>query len=71
MSSQRAIRSAEVIDTSAAVLNALLHDVNSVSGEDGRRVVELLVATYESAERGSVPVRLDGELDRGRVFPWA
>ncbi len=71
MDTRRAIQPAEVIDTSAALLKALLHDVNSVSGEDGRRVVELLVAAYESAERGNVPVRLDGKLDRSRVFPWA
>lgn len=71
MDTRRAIQPAEVIDTSAAVLNALLHDVNSVSGEDGRRVVALLVAAYQSAEQGSVPVRLDGTLDRSRVFPWA
>lgn len=69
--SQRAIRPAEVIDTSAAVLKALLDDVNSVSGEDGRRAIELLVAAYQSAELGSVPVRLGEELDRDRMFPWA
>lgn len=71
VNSQRMIRPSEVIDSSAAVLRALLGGVNNVSGEDGRRVVELLVAAYQSAEHGSVPVRLDGNLDRGRVFPWA
>jgi predicted dehydrogenase len=71
VNTRRAINPAEVIDTSAAVLAALLHDVNRVSGEDGRRVVETLVAAYESAERGSVPVRVNGTLDRSRVFPWA
>ena len=68
---QRIIQPSEVIDTSAAVIRALLCNVNNVSGEDGRRVVELLVATYQSAEQGSVPVRLDGKLDRIRVYPWA
>ncbi len=71
VNTQRAIQPAEVIDVSAAVLKALLRDVNSVSGEDGRRVIELLVAAYQSVECGSVPVRLDGKLDRNRVFPWA
>ena len=65
------IQPAEVIETSAAVLMALLSDENSPSGEDGRRVIALLVAAYESAEHGSVPVRMDGSLDRSRVFPWA
>lgn len=69
--SHRTIRPADVIDSSAAVLTALLEDVDRVSGQDGRRVVEALVAAHESAERGNVPVHLDGKLDRGRVFPWA
>ncbi len=71
VNSQRTIPSADLIDTSAAVLSALLRDANSVSGEDGRRVVELLVAAYQSAEQGSIPVRLDSKLDRDRIFPWA
>lgn len=65
------IQPCEVIDTSATVIRALLCDMNSVSGEDGRRTVELLVAAYQSAEQGGVPVRLDGKLDRSRVYPWA
>lgn len=68
---QRVIRPVEVIDTSAAVLKALVHGVDSVSGEDGRRVVEVLIAAYESHERGSLPVRLDAKRDRSRAFPWA
>jgi len=71
VNSQRAIQPAEVIDTSAAVLNALLKEENRVTGEDGRRVVEILVAAYQSAEHGNVPVLINGELDRERVFPWA
>lgn len=68
---QRSIQPAEVIDTSAAVLKAMLNGENSVSGSDGRRVVELLVAAYQSAEDGGKPVRIDGSLDRMRIFPWA
>jgi predicted dehydrogenase len=68
---QSMIEPSDIIDITAAVMKALLCDVNSVSGEDGRRVVELLVAAYQSAEQGSVPVRLDGKLDRSRVYPWA
>ncbi len=67
----RMIKAAEVIDTSAAVLSALLNGENSVTGEDGLRVVELLVAIYQSAENGGASVRLDATLDRGRRFPWA
>lgn len=71
VSIQRAIQPAEVIATSAAVLKALLNDVNSVSAKDGRRAVEVLVGAYQSAEQGGVPVRLDEKLDLERVFPWA
>jgi predicted dehydrogenase len=71
VNSRRTIQPAELIDTSAAVLRALLRDENSVSGEDGRRAVELLVAAYQSAEHGNLPVRLDNKLDRARKFPWA
>jgi len=68
---QHIIQPVEVIDSSAAVIRALLCDVNKVSGEDGRRAVEILVAAYHSAEQGSVAVLLDGKLDRSRVYPWA
>jgi predicted dehydrogenase len=71
VNTQMAIRPAEVIEASAAVLNALLKDENNVSGADGRSVMELLVAAYQSAACGSLPVRLDGKLDRSRRFPWA
>lgn len=67
----RAIKPAEVIDTSADMLRALLNGMNSMSGEEGRQVIELLVAAYQSAEQGSIPVRLDSKLDQRRIFPWA
>jgi hypothetical protein len=53
------------------VLNALITGQNRVSAERGRLAVQVLVAAYKSAEEGSKPVRLDGPLDRKRVFPWA
>jgi predicted dehydrogenase len=65
------IQTPGLFDSSAAVLMALLNGENNPSGEDGRRVIALLVAAYESAEQGGVPVRVDGSLDRNRVFPWA
>ncbi len=71
VNAQRTIQAAEIIDTSAAVLSALLHDANNVSGADGRRVVELLVAAYQSAENGNLPLRLNGNIDSTRLFPWA
>ena len=68
---RRTIQTADLVDTSAAVLDALLRDQNNVSGEDGRKAVTLVVAAYQSAEHGGVPVRLDDRLNRDRVFPWA
>jgi predicted dehydrogenase len=65
------IQPSELFDSSAAVLMALLNDVNCPSGEDGRQVIALMVAAYESAEQGGIPVRMDGSFDRSRVFPWA
>ena len=62
----------DLIETTVAVLGALTSGQNSVSGEDGRLVVELLVAAHQSADQGGAPVRLDGNgLDRERIFPWA
>ena len=62
----------DLIDVTAEVLRALVSGQGSVSGEDGKKVVELLVAAHQSAEKGGAPVRLvDAELDRKRLFPWA
>jgi hypothetical protein len=62
----------DLIETTVAVLNALTSGQSSVSGEDGRQVVELLVAAHQSADQGGAPVRLNGnDVDRQRIFPWA
>jgi predicted dehydrogenase len=71
INARRVIQPAEVIDTSAAVLKALLTGVDPVTGQDGRRALQLLATAYASAEHGSAPVRLDSHLDLHRVFPWA
>lgn len=71
IATHRSIQPAEVINVSAAVLDALLQNQDSVTGEDGRRVMELLVAAHESGERGGATVRLSDGLDHVRVYPWA
>lgn len=65
------IKPAEVVDSSAAVLNALVQGKNNVTGEVGRLAVEVLVAAYQSSEDGGKTVRIDSGLDRNRIFPWA
>ena len=65
------IAPAEVIDTSAEVLRALIAGQNSVTGEHGRSAVEVLVAAHQSAEAGGARVMLGAGLDRTRIFPWA
>ncbi len=66
-----AIAPADVIEPSADVLRALLAGPGSVSGEDGRQAIAVLVAAYQSAESGGAPVRIDQSLPAGRRFPWA
>lgn len=68
---QQNIQPVEVIDSSAAVLNALINDTNNVSPECGLQSIAVLVAAYQSDENGSIPVRLDSKLNRSRIFPWA
>ena len=65
------ITAAEVIDSTAQVLNALIKDENRVTAQQGMMAVKVLVAAYASAENSSRPARLDEELDHSRVFPWA
>lgn len=65
------ISPAEVIDSTALTLDALINDGDRVTAEEGMSAVRVLVAAYVSSENGSRPVRLSEELDKNRVFPWA
>jgi len=68
---KHAIQPAGGLEAIGVLLQALLDGEHNVSGEDGRRVVALLVAAYQSAEQGNIPVKVDANLDQSRVFPWA
>ena len=70
-SNHQIIVPAEVIDSTAKVLNALISDENRVTAEQGMMAIEVLVAAYESAENGGKLVLIDNKLDRSRIFPWA
>ncbi len=65
------IPAAEVIDSTALTLDALIKDKNRVTAEEGMLALKVLVAAYTSAENDSRPVRLSEQLDIHRVFPWA
>jgi hypothetical protein len=54
------------------VLDALLHERDYPTGEQGRLAVAVLVAAHLSNERGHVPVVLvESDEYTDRVFPWA
>lgn len=65
------ISPAEVVDSTALTLDALINDKNRVTAEQGMLAVKVLLAAYTSAENDSRPVRLSDNLDSHRVFPWA
>jgi predicted dehydrogenase len=65
------IRPAEILDSTAAVVRALLKDKNRVTGEDGLLAMKVLVAAHMSAERGGRPIFINGRLDLRRKFAWA
>lgn len=63
---------ADVIAPTKSVLDALIHEDNYPTGEDGRLAVATLVAAYSSNEEGHKPVIIDKEnLPMTREFPWA
>jgi predicted dehydrogenase len=62
----------ETVQSTRRVLEALMQGGEAPSGEDGRLAVAVLVAAYESAQRGSVPVSVDDPtIPLDRKFHWA
>jgi predicted dehydrogenase len=69
---ERRIQPADAVAPTRAVLAALLAGTNYPTGEEGRLVVNALVAAHFSDEQGHRAVSLaDAEIDRARRFPWA
>lgn len=63
---------ADATTPTKSVLNALIHEDNYPSGEDGRLAVATLVAAYCSHEQGHKPVMIGKEnVPVNREFPWA
>ena len=70
--STQAIKPADALAPSRAVLEALLGDKNPPSGEDGRLALQGLVAAYLSDEQAHRSVKIaETNSCRERVFPWA
>jgi predicted dehydrogenase len=66
------ITPADSVAPTRAVLDALLHERDYPTGEQGRLAVAVLVAAHLSNERGHVPVVLvESDEYADRVFPWA
>lgn len=63
---------ADNVSCTKAVLQSLLGHENYPSGEDGRLVINALVAAHYSASQGSRPVTLESpELPYTQKYPWA
>jgi predicted dehydrogenase len=63
---------ADAVVPSQRVLDALVHERDYPTGEDGRTSLETLVAAYVSAESGGQSVRVNAnELPRSRRFDYA
>ena len=68
----RKILPADATAPTKSVLDALIHEDNYPTGEEGRLAVATLVAAYCSDEQGQKPVIIDKEsLPVTREFPWA
>ncbi len=65
------IAPADSVGPSADVLAALVQGEGYPTGEEGRLSVATLVAAHVSDESGHVPVRIDEDLPRERLFAWA
>lgn len=66
------IHPVDTIIPTKSVLDALIHETNYPTGEDGRLAVSTLVAAYCSNEQNHKPIIIDRKiLPVNRKFPWA
>ena len=65
------LKAAEVIDSTADVLKALISNENSVNADHGTLAVKVLVAAHESAQNSNRPVKVSEIQNAEKVFPWA
>ena len=65
------IQGAEVVESSARVLESLLNRKDYVTGEDGLHAVKVLAACYKSNAHNGAEVQVDDLDNDTTVFPWA
>ena len=65
------LKAAEVIDSTADVLKALISNENSVNADYGTLAVKVLVAAHESAQNSNRPVKVSDIQNGEKIFPWA
>ena len=69
---ERKIQPVELVESTKAVLEALLKGEDYPTLQDATMAVKALVAAYHSHRKGGMPVRLaDIPDDDPEVFPWA
>lgn len=61
----------DVIAATRSVLQALLKGENYPTAREARQAISVLVAAYVSEELHHQPVKLDDDLPKDRIFPWA
>jgi hypothetical protein len=65
------IKAAEVVESSARVLDSLLKRCDYVSGEDGLHAVKVLAACYRSNAHNGAEILVEDLDNDPTVFPWA
>jgi predicted dehydrogenase len=65
------IKPADSIEPTKFVLDALIHEINYPTGEEGRLAIATLVAAYCSHEQNHKSIIIDNDLPVNREFPWA
>lgn len=66
------IKPVELVDSTKAVLEALVKGENYPTLHDGTLAVKTLIAAYHSHRKGGIPIKIADIPDNDReVFPWA
>ena len=67
----RQVAPVDIVGASKSMMQALLKGQGYVSGRVGKSVIEALIAANISDERGGIPIAVNDQLPKNRVFAWA